>query len=431
MERQLLRVAQTLARSPFLLNPAVLTRLENVVEAELVVFRSDGSVVAGNSGAADGNDDKALIPGALMDGPAGKVLSVRSGTEARRALWLPVHVPGYGEVRLGLVKAQEEAEQLKRDLLGSLAAIAVLGVMAAVLAGTLIARRVTVPLEELVEAATSAAEGGRERRVAVRGTAEIARLAEAFNTMMDRLTASEKRLVEAERLTAAGETAAELAHEIRNPLTGIKMLLQVLNARCRGVEDMEEILGPVLEEVIRLENVVRRTLDRTRAVVSSAQPLSLAGLVEDVIHVAKPRLRAQKIEVETVFSPEEILVRVDGERMKQVLWNLLENARQAMPDGGRLTVTVRPRERNEVEIVVEDTGGGIPPGGAEVLSEPFFTTKEEGLGLGLFLSRRIVEWHGGRLVLEPRQGGGTRAVVRLALWSSEVETGNEHHFGRR
>lgn len=422
MERQLERLGRTLAEAPFILNAAALTHVEQLVEAQVAVFRSDGSILVVSPGLAQTHERLGAMLAALAPWPAGKVRTLSGEWDGYRALWVPVEVPGYGSVRLGLAMSAKEMARLNHRLMVSLSLIAAVGLAAVALAGTLMAQRVTAPLKQLVEAATALAEGRRENRVRTHGDAEIVQLSEAFNTMINRLAVFEKRLVAAERYAAAGETAAELAHEIRNPLTSIKMLLQIVQDRFRDALDLQDLLDPVLQEVNRLENCVRHSLDRTGAVTLAAKPLSLTRLVQSVADLAEPSMRSQDIVVRVALFQEELLVRGDEERLKQVIWNLLENARQAMPNGGRLDVSVRSAGFERVQVTVEDSGDGLPPCDPEELTRAFFTTRENGLGLGLSVSRRIVEYHGGELLLESRQEGGSRAVVRLPLWRGESET---------
>ena len=137
--------------------------------------------------------------------------------------------------------------------------------------------------------------------------------------------------------------------------------------------------------------------------------------VEDVISVAEESLSAQHVHIERNLSPGIPKIHMDAARVKQVLWNLVLNAREAMPKGGRIIVSTRKVDDNLVEISVEDSGHGIASGDTDRLFQPFFTSKPEGVGLGLAMSRKIVEKHGGSLLLEHRPEGGALARVKLPI----------------
>jgi len=429
LEKQMVQVTQTLARSHFLLNPSVLAQLGGVLQAELLVFRKDGTLILGTLNEPDHREELHEALRRLAAFESGRPTPVKVGSTTYRALWCPVTVPGHGDVALAMWRPLADHESLHRNLLWSLALIGAVGLAAAGVVGRLIVRTVTAPLEELVLTAEEIAEGRVEKRVDVRGGLEIVRLAEAFNVMMDRLVASEKRRVEAERFAAAGQVAAGLAHEIRNPLTSIKMLVQVLIARCKDSPAMQDVLAPLLEEIIRLEHSVTQTVERTRAVTLTAVPIAAASLIRELLQVAGERLRVQGIGLELNLEDRDLMVRVDAEKMKQVFWNLLENARQAMPDGGTLLVAVRSGASGSVEVVFEDNGCGLPPCPPSRLMEPFFTTRGEGMGLGLALSQRIIEGHGGRLILEPREPRGTRVKVILPGIERDLGTEKKHGHG--
>lgn len=223
---------------------------------------------------------------------------------------------------------------------------------------------------------------------------------------------------EQKRLAALGEMSAGLAHEIRNPLAGVKGAAQFL----QGEEldgDAQDMLQVIITETDRLNIVVSQFLDYAR-------PFELALTSEDLNAVTQQSLtllRAQGIPrgVKIAVALDPVLPRVmlDRARVSQVLLNLLQNALQAMPDGGELAVQTRTgRDRTSrpvVEVEVSDTGGGVPPEAVDKLFVPFFTTKQTGTGLGLPICRRIAEAHSGEIELHSVQGDGATLVLRLPL----------------
>jgi signal transduction histidine kinase len=227
-----------------------------------------------------------------------------------------------------------------------------------------------------------------------------------------------ERQEEQHRLAALGEMAAGLAHEIRNPLAGVKGATQYLQDE-DFEEDAAEMLQVIIVEVDRLDTVVSQFLDYARPfeLHPDTQPLNV--LVTHVLRLLRAEGVPPGIELCEELSGDLPAVTVDGTRLQQVLLNLLRNALQAMPHGGQLDVTTRrgPVAGGEatVELVVRDTGAGISPSVLEKLFVPFYTTKVDGTGLGLPICRRIVEAHRGSLEVRSLPEQGATFVVRLPV----------------
>ncbi len=250
----------------------------------------------------------------------------------------------------------------------------------------------------------------------------------------------ERQLRRSERLAAVGELAAKMAHEIRNPLAAISGSVEVLRAGLREDETQPEhdrLMGIVVREAHRLGDLIQDFLQYARPKPPSRKSIAVAALIEEVVSLFESSLPES---VELAFEPGvephgPLVARADPDQLRQLVWNLLVNAVQAMPEGGRLAVSLRPLrpeppqarpaagrngERGEarspapwVEIAVADTGVGIPSEVQDQIFEPFFTTKKGGSGLGLATVHRIVESHAGTLQLESTPGEGT--VFRVGL----------------
>ncbi len=243
---------------------------------------------------------------------------------------------------------------------------------------------------------------------------KLQRIAAAISVVLGNVRSIQAR-EEQKRLAALGAMAAGLAHEIRNPLAGVKGAAQFLQSEKLDGEAME-MLQVVVDETDRLNIVVSQFLDYAR-------PFELNPEVADlnaVVHQALMLVRAQGLpeELRLVEHWEEPLpaIPLDRTRMSQVFINLLQNALQAMPDGGTLTVRTRQTGRRaglSIEVAISDTGPGIDAEVREKLFVPFFTTKQGGTGLGLPICRRIVEAHGGELDVHSVKGQGSTFVVRL------------------
>jgi signal transduction histidine kinase len=226
-----------------------------------------------------------------------------------------------------------------------------------------------------------------------------------------------ERLRDRDRLAALGEMAAGLAHEIRNPLGSIKASAQFLaeSAEPAGKRDpSHEFLGIIVEEVDRLNRVVSSFLDYARPTAGSHEPLDPTATVERTLQLLRPELGPELV-LAMELAPSLPAVRIDPERLRQVLLNLIQNAAQAMDGRGKLSIRTSVLERT-VEIAVSDTGPGLPARVRENLFVPFVTTKDRGTGLGLAISQRIVSAAGGRIEARASTDGpGTTFVVRLPI----------------
>ncbi|WP_422923863.1 sensor histidine kinase [Singulisphaera sp. PoT] len=217
-----------------------------------------------------------------------------------------------------------------------------------------------------------------------------------------------RNVLRAESLAEVGQVAAGLAHELRNPLTAIKMLVQA------NLEDAESQDLRVIElEIRRMEDRLNVFIDFARPPRPERRILDLNTVVDQTLALVGGRARKQRVVLHFEPPPSPIEVEADGEQLRQLLVNLALNALDVMPRGGELDVEIRPTADGHVEVIVLDTGPGIPARHFARLYEPFFTTKETGLGLGLPVSQRIAHDHGGMLCASNRPQGGARFMLRM------------------
>jgi signal transduction histidine kinase len=234
--------------------------------------------------------------------------------------------------------------------------------------------------------------------------------------MVRELRRGEEKLLRSEKLSMTGYLAARVAHDIRNPLFSIKMRAQMICERLPADSADRASLEPILKDIEQVEWVVQGLLDLASPVKLQLEEVNVNDVVEDVLASLGEHLEHAWIKVEWKPNPDLPRIRLDPGRLKQVLLNLVLNAAEAMPEGGILGArTGFVDDPESVVIEIWDIGKGIDPSERERLFDPFFTTKREGVGLGLVNARSLVESHGGSLDLLPRDGRGTRAVIRLPI----------------
>jgi signal transduction histidine kinase len=229
----------------------------------------------------------------------------------------------------------------------------------------------------------------------------------------------EREVLRAEQLAAVGRLAAGVAHEIRNPLTSIKMLIQAgreeaarAGTASNGGLPVEDL--PVIErEVRRIERSLQSFLDFARPPQLVREPVDLREVPDEVISLVRPRAAKQGVQVRFERPDVPVMAEADADQLRQVVLNLVLNALDVMAGGGALVIRLRPAENGRVELSVTDTGPGIAAEILPQLFQPFASNKETGIGLGLSVSKRIVEGHGGTLRGQNRPEGGACFAVRL------------------
>jgi two-component system, NtrC family, sensor kinase len=275
-------------------------------------------------------------------------------------------------------------------------------------------QRVLSPLPRLQERVEAVARGELAEKLGPTTDDEIGRLAQEFERMVKALVAREEslretqaRLLQSERLAAIGRMAAHVSHEVRNPLSSIGLNVELLEEELRDANPVtRELLAAVHREIVRLGAVTEEYLRVARLPNPHLLPEHVADVVRGAVQLLRPELAAASVHVELELDEDLPLVAMDEAQMRQVLINLLKNAREAMPNGGQIRVAARAHAGG-VELSVCDDGVGMEPEQKERIFDLFYTTKQRGSGLGLPLTQQIVVAHGGQIRCESSPGHGT------------------------
>jgi signal transduction histidine kinase len=294
----------------------------------------------------------------------------------------------------------------------------------------LISKSIARPIKRLDEMTEKVTQGVLDVVSDIHQTDEIGRLADSFNTMTQSL---KERFTRSERLSALGKLSAGLAHEIRTPLTSIKVTIQSLEKQLDLDEDQKEDFSLTKKEIDRLNENVSRFLDFARPPNPTFRSFNLNTLLQETLSLLQPKMQSNQIAVVADFCETPMLIEGDEKQLRQVFLNLILNAVEAMPSGGSLSLSTsalgeklrqvrekphipEPRPEGEfAEVVISDTGMGIPSEYKSYIFDPFFTTKEGGTGLGLSIVFSIIESHHGWIDVESPPHGGTSFKVGLPI----------------
>jgi signal transduction histidine kinase len=249
---------------------------------------------------------------------------------------------------------------------------------------------------------------------------ENARLYEGVTRKMEELRQAQAQLIQAAKLAAIGEMAAQVAHEINNPLTSVLGFASLLVEQLPNDSPLHADAGLIMTEASRARDIVRDLLDFSRQRPFFPQTTDLNSVVRQAVGLVRLQ-GAMAVTIDEQYAPELPPVDVDPARMKQVFLNIINNAVQAMPSGGVLTVRTRATA-DQVTVAFADTGPGIAPEHRERIFEPFFTTKSEvnGTGLGLAVSVGIVRQHGGTIDVESQPAQGSTFTIRIPRTRNEA-----------
>jgi signal transduction histidine kinase len=283
-----------------------------------------------------------------------------------------------------------------------------------------LARRYTHPIQRLVLKVKKVADGDLSVTVPVESSDEIGELAASFNEMVEQLRqrqSLEERLHEAEHLSRVGQLASGIAHEIRNPLNYISLAIDHLKGEirassCGNQEEIARIADTIKEEVRKANYMVLNFMNYGRPLKLRRSVVPYREIVDRALMVLTEKLKEQKVSVALDIPSDLPPINCDQELFRNCLFNFITNAAQSMPDGGTITIGAS-FSAGIFRLTFRDEGIGIVPEDLEKIFQPYFTTKEAGIGLGLAITERIIKEHGGEIAVESSPGAGTTFTILL------------------
>ena len=378
--------------------------------------RSAGVVIVG--GRLVGDAFVKLLPSARLYAADGTLVAANGPAPPRRWQHRVIELPGPdGEpaARVEIAVSNDRLDETLAVISWASVALGVGGFVLALLAGALVARRITGPLRELADGAVAVAGGSLDASVPVRTRDEVGELAATFNSMTRDLAGAREELVRAERVAAWREIAQRIAHEIKNPLTPIQMAIETLQrAHSKSAAQFDALFGEsaqtILDEVGRLKRIVHEFSSFARMPAPTLAPVDVSEIVDAALALYK----GGETPLDLTLPRDLPRALADKEQLTQVVINLVENARDAVAGTGGIRVTTRTdTDGGHVELEVADDGPGLSDEARAKLFTPYFTTKPRGTGLGLAIVHRIVTDHGGEIRVGGAPGGG--AVFTVAL----------------
>jgi len=421
---QLTSAAGTLSGKGLPYTSEVLQRVADLQQAAITLVDSGGAIVA----STDGTLSSMIAPriesmlAVAANGPGAQRIDVDGQPLLVVARPIPPRSNPRASQLLITASLKDARDAARRAALGMGLAVLAAGALLIALQYYLV-RGITQPISRLVSMANEIAAGRRDVRAAPAPHGELQALATALNDMTAKLASYESELADRSRLAALGEMSARIAHEIRNPLTGLKLHLQLLDERASPAD--KSTVRRLLDEVGRLELIVASSLSLTRPQPATLREGDINAAMDEVLHLMEPSLRHRHIELRRDFAQVTPTL-FDRDRIKQAVLNLVVNASDALPSGGSVLATSRhDAARGIVTISIEDSGPGIDPRlGDPAANAALGSSKPFGLGLGLKVCREIVAEHDGRLDLGRSETlGGGRATIELPARASAGSSG--------
>ena len=327
----------------------------------------------------------------------------------------------WGSVKIGM--SLEPMYARLREIQKVLLLIGIGGFLLGIAGGTILARRITRPIHRLVDGTVRIAHGDFSQAIVDTSRDEVGDLARSFNEMTsqllqarERMDDANRRLVQHEKLASIGRMAATIAHEIRNPLTSVKLNIQKVAEEESFAETVKAHLGLSLEGIDQIERFIKELLNFTRVQELVLERWTVEQIVDESLKMIQDSLAQKKIIVEKACAVNLPPILADADKLRQVFLNVLRNAHEALGSGGKISITCDTAVeggRTMVRVRIADNGPGIAEKDRPNIFEPFYTTKPSGFGLGLANARKIVEQHNGTITVGKKPGRGSAFVILI------------------
>jgi signal transduction histidine kinase len=295
-----------------------------------------------------------------------------------------------------------------------------IGILLILLISIFISRKLTEPLFHLSEASNAVAQGDLNIQITPKSQDEIGRLTQQFNQMVNSLKKSRqeaeishRKLLQSEKLAVIGRLVASIVHEMRNPLSAIKMNLRIIERKTLPVELEAQHLQIASEQTKRLEKMLNELLEFSKPVIPNLITVNLQEIFQQVISGKKSLLETKKISLVTDFPASPVICKSDPDLLTRILDNVLLNAIQASDKNQCIFMKIVLAQNITVEI--RDEGKGMSLKVQDRLFEPFFTTRENGVGLGMPNVKKFLDLLGGIIVVDSGENKGTRIIIKLPL----------------
>ncbi len=347
-------------------------------------------------------------------------------------------VLGVLNVDISLTKITRTIEEFRREnLIEAIIGFFMIAGVFVVVIGLLIGR----PIKKMIRTIRKIEEGDLSARMEEDKKDELGKMARSFNRMLETLESANReieschaeQMQRAAKLASLGEIISGIAHEIKNPLTGISCAVQVFQSEMNDDDDKKAITGEILNHIKRLDVTVKALLNYAKPKPPAFLPYKVNDALDKAIFFVYPEAKKNNVIIDTDIKSDIPEAMMDPDQMQQVFLNLIINAVQAMPAGGNLRISISSPDKESVDvesrirehimsdrilvITFEDTGGGIDADFTESVFDPFFTKKSKGTGLGLSISQRIVQEHGGDITLSSEVGKGSVFTIYLPVIS--------------
>ena len=392
---------------------------------EINIINKDGEIINSSVPSNVGKRHDVGKPVKELEGSQRQTPNKRTAVDSSRHydLVVPVIV---GDEQLGSVHVNLLLDNIRtiqhENFIQRLAATAFVFMLGIVLI-IFLARRYTKPIQRIVEGVKKVSSGDLSVAFPVESRDEIGELAANFNEMVEKLRERElleRKLSEAEHLSKVGQLSSGIAHEIRNPLNYISLAVDHLREEVirssPGTQhrELEALIDKIKEEVRRVNYMVLNFMSYGRPLKLKTVSVSYGKLLERVLPLLREKMEEQGITMVTEIPHDLPLLEADPELLRNCLLNLITNAAQSMPEGGRIVLGASfESETGRFRLTVADEGGGISPEDIPKICQPYFTTREAGVGLGLAITERVVKEHGGSLEVESVVGKGSIFTIVL------------------